>query len=1375
MSISETHKTWLYDVYEWRFSEDCFHSLLSLTSHSEEGGGEPRWLVFCDYLAKAMVNRSAEQGAGEIERQLHTWAMKLWGPDPLSREKLAWEWFGEQGQNEIIDRAFAVASLVGQHHDKSLPPLFPNAVTEQLLSAPERAALLAYLVERHGPRDQVRVPVMLVNDSAPPGEKGRRSQLRLTPIRVPADQHGELFRAPAALLLSLRQGDNTSFEDGLRKVERLLAGCLNPPGADEGWGLLWSLHPEPMALDHQDAQKPYDWFMHSITGASATGAFALAGLWVLREQLDETLEGMTLARQQLRDIHPAQFAISAQLEGDAPPDPRQPLGWRWNLVHGLDEKLGSFVRDKQLMSGNESPVSLALVSHDQGYRGDLIRPEPVKNIAEAIDRACREIGGLLPATAEALRRYLLDVRFEQSFDVEGRPIDEAQPRTPLAPSNLIAPLRSEALRSDPRAFDGPVHAKDIGRPNAIAWYLLWCYSRWAGGDHILWGEPARLGEDFNPIRLKAQTDVESSIAKQEARSLIELLDPVFMPKQPSLWVLSAPPAFGKTTIMAEYQMYQAFRALRQYARGGHFGVVPIWIPSRELDAGVLGKGTLGQAINDWLARRWPALGSLQSLLSSPYARVQILLDGVNELRCDADRRTELLTDWLAADFGPAHTHLPPLITVRSLELIRPDGAMVAELKPWDLEQSVTYMVQRLGHRRDCVDAMVPLMQADLDAAGDNPDKRLYSSPGLLSLACDLMEKGLLPPSKEQGLMSRARLLSTLIWSRLRGEDHGHKRNVPTSMLGDEEKDRLVDLSTRLKEGDWHLPQKPGVLLSALARQARYMQFEVPQIAMELPEVEWWADVNDDEKRKTLTKAAGHLDVVLKRREMGSNGRACNWLGFRHQLMLEFLAVYGLSSDGPLPSGIAAPSMLSDEEEYESWLERKQARNELENFSDSKKSESSFDWYHPPHALVSKHEESIKVAAQWQLRGDPGGWVRRMIREGNVPLAARIALECWSAFGEPQYPQEDPQGPWRPERRKGGDGTHEILNELRAELHKRMFCEDINVAQRIESGDLLGQIGGSPLLEICGEALILKDENWMPIGDVGGKVGFLMGDLTGDDNERTESGELYQVDGLPSFRMAGYLVVNAQYRCFQQSDDFEDRQWWSDERAWEWLQDNTKGDRREYYLEPDSFRKYEAYDIQSSYGLSPVTCNYWQAKAYVRWEQSQRKLAGQPTDVFLPTEAQWEAAARWPKNQLNPDGIQWKFAHTSGSFDVGKKGRHGNSMFSDVKPWHFNHNQIFGSRTSPVGVFVDGKVRLEGRVLADFAGNAKEWCSSRYPDLHWDRWLGPGVEVPDAGWWAVVRSDGPISQAEDNRVSRRRKGEIGNSLKDGVGFRLVRLS
>ena len=460
MSISETHKTWLYDVYEWRFSEGRFHSLLSLTSHSEEGGGEPRWLVFCDYLAKAMVNRSAEQGAGEIERQLHTWAMQLWGPGRLSREKLALEWFREQGPNEIIDRAFAVASLVGQHHDASLPPPFPNALSERLLNAPERAALMAYLVERHGPRDQVRVPVMLVNDSAAPGEQGRRSQLRLTPIRVPADQHGKLFRAPAALLLSLRQGDNTRFEDGLRKVERLLAACLTPPGADEGWGLLWSLHPELMALDHQDAQKPYDWFMHSITGASATGAFALAGLWVLREQLKENLDGMTLARQQLRDIHPAQFAISAQLEGDAPPDPRQPLGWRWDRVGGLDEKLGSFVRDKQLMSGNESPVSLALVSHNQGYRGDLIKPEPVQTVADAIDKAYKKVGAPLPPAGENLRRYLLNIPLERVTDHQGQPIAEAQPKTPLAPPELINPLRSETLRSNPQALDGPNRPED---------------------------------------------------------------------------------------------------------------------------------------------------------------------------------------------------------------------------------------------------------------------------------------------------------------------------------------------------------------------------------------------------------------------------------------------------------------------------------------------------------------------------------------------------------------------------------------------------------------------------------------------------------------------------------------------------------------------------------------------------------------------------------------------------------------------------------------------------------------------------------------------------------------------------------------------------
>ena len=1408
MSISETHKTWLYDVYEWRFSEGRFQSLLSLTSHSDEGGGEPRWLVFCDYLAKAMVNRSADQGAGEIERQLHAWAIQLWGPNPLSREELAWEWFGEQGPNEIIDRAFAVASLVGQHHDNSLPPLFPNALSEQLLSAPERAALIEYLVERHGPRDQVRVPVMLVNDSAPPGEQGRRSQLRLTPIRVPADQHGQLFRAPAALLLSLRKGDSTSFEDGLRKVERLLAACLKPPQAEQGWGLLWSLHPEPMALDHQDVQKPYDWFMHSITGASATGAFELAGLWVLREQLDETLEGMTLARQQLRDIHPAQFAISAQLEGDAPPDPRRPLGWRWDRVGGLDEKLGSFVRDQQLMRDSRARVSLVLVSDNQAYAADdLIEPEPVQTVADAIDMAYKKVGAPLPPAGERLRRYLLNIPLERATDDQGQVIEEARPKTPLAPLELIEPLRPETQRSNPQALDGPSRPEDVGKPNAIAWYLLHCYARWAGGDHILWGEPARLAEDFFPIRL--ETDAvdakpgevalkrsETGTQKLQARSLIQLLDTAFLEKQPPLWLLSASPAAGKTTMMAEYQLHHAYKALHQYALSGHFGVVPVWIPARQLDPDILDKGTLDQAINAWLQDNWPALGSLRDLLNQTHARVQVLLDGVNELNCQADSRSKLLADWLSTHFGPNHHHLPPLLTVRSLELVRLKGAWVAQLLPWDEGQRENYVKQRLGDQPEYLEAMQVALAADKEASDEVTEKMLYSSPGLLSLACTLMRRGLLPPDPTQRPMNRARLLSTLIWSSLAAEGPVGLGNIPGAMLGPEETDRLRDLEGRLREGDWHPPQAPGPLIAALAEQARHMQFDHAVAEIELPQRQWWCGAEGEAPRQALTRAAGHLGVVQSRRVKDAAGRFGNWLSYRHQLLLEYFASLGLTPDGPWPANVVAPTMRPVSEDYEDWMARKKkfedgveeqgdlSEAELQKAVDqyqvlSERGDSgpgtySVDGenvevdairYRLPAAAISVHEEAIKLAAQ--LRGDPVDWVKRLMLEGNAPLAARLALENWSAFGEPVYPQEDCLNPWRK------DKTHPVLNELRQNLHERMYDEAIHPAQRVEAGDLLGALGGSPLYEICGQALILKDELWMPIGSSGKTYHFEMGDLDGYMDERTAEGRLLQVN-LPSFQMAGYLTTIAQYRCFVQCGDFKKTTWWPREVEALWYRNGE--------FESRLLRVQMTY--ASGQGLAPVEVNFWQAQAYAMWEQAQRERDKRSPGlrVHLPTEAQWEGAARWPRaNQTEESGLlegapttptRWRFAHTEGVpgqrstmvYEVG--------LASEL-PWSFNHNGIIGSRTNPVGVFLHSRAGHKKRSLHDLAGNVCEWCASAYRTDCDRALLGPQVEhLVSEDELRAIRGGSFNNSLEQCRVGYRYSGAPDGSFVDHVGFRLV---
>ena len=159
----------------------------------------------------------------------------------------------------------------------------------------------------------------------------------------------------------------------------------------------------------------------------------------------------------------------------------------------------------------------------------------------------------------------------------------------------------------------------------------------------------------------------------------------------------------------------------------------------------------------------------------------------------------MLADWLAANFGSAHSHRPPLLTVRSLELIRPQGARVANLLPWGKGQREAYVSQRLAAFPDYLAAMQASLEADEKAAAEATEKMLYSSPGMLSLACTLMAKGLLPPDPQQRPMNRARLLATLIWSRLEAEDQSHNRSIPAHLLGEEEIDRLSDLADKLRD------------------------------------------------------------------------------------------------------------------------------------------------------------------------------------------------------------------------------------------------------------------------------------------------------------------------------------------------------------------------------------------------------------------------------------------------------------------------------------------------------------------------------------------------------------------------------------------------
>ncbi|MBP3455204.1 MAG: SUMF1/EgtB/PvdO family nonheme iron enzyme [Alistipes sp.] len=164
--------------------------------------------------------------------------------------------------------------------------------------------------------------------------------------------------------------------------------------------------------------------------------------------------------------------------------------------------------------------------------------------------------------------------------------------------------------------------------------------------------------------------------------------------------------------------------------------------------------------------------------------------------------------------------------------------------------------------------------------------------------------------------------------------------------------------------------------------------------------------------------------------------------------------------------------------------------------------------------------------------------------------------------------------------------------------------------------------------------------------------------------------------------------------------------------------------------------------QSTYrGIGPDYPMY-----YVSWEEAQAfcselsRMTGRT--YCLPTEAQWEYAARGGKNA---DGSKY-----SGSWSI------------DAVAWYDGNS---GSNTHPVK-----NKRANALGLYDMSGNVWEWCSD---------WYGANYNVndtnnptgPSSGSYRVLRGGGWSNDAQYCRVSYRSNDTPGGRYYDS-GFRVV---
>jgi formylglycine-generating enzyme required for sulfatase activity len=269
------------------------------------------------------------------------------------------------------------------------------------------------------------------------------------------------------------------------------------------------------------------------------------------------------------------------------------------------------------------------------------------------------------------------------------------------------------------------------------------------------------------------------------------------------------------------------------------------------------------------------------------------------------------------------------------------------------------------------------------------------------------------------------------------------------------------------------------------------------------------------------------------------------------------------------------------------------------------------------------------------------------------------------------------------------------------------AERIDIGKRIEAADLLGQVG-DPRLE---------EDNWVIIPAGIFHMGAQKKRKTGRnfDPEASDSESPVHKVTLRRFRIGRFPVTVQEFDEFITKGGYSERNDWAHGYS--------------QFKEPADWERQKRYPSRPVVGVS-----WFEAAAYCAWKRGR-----------LPTEAEWERAARGPEGRKYP----WK-----------------NETPLDAA--HANYGEAVG-HTTPVGLFPKGNTS-EG--LRDILGNIWEWCGDwfgRYETGSQENPTGPKgwqLKVLRGGSWAsgpqfvrVSVRGGNVPTVRDLNFGFRCAGEI----------------